>query len=45
MIRTARVNDAAAIAHIYRPYVTETYISFEDTPPDENEIRSPLSVG
>jgi L-amino acid N-acyltransferase YncA len=29
MIRTARVTDAAAIAEIHRPYVTDTFISSE----------------
>src|SRR5215831_1792075 len=45
MIRTARVTDAAAIAEIYRLYVTDTFISFEDTPPDAQEMRSRLAEG
>lgn len=31
--------DAAACAEIYRPYVRETVISFEEDPPDETEMR------
>jgi phosphinothricin acetyltransferase len=45
MIRTALISDALAIAEIYRPYVTDTCISFEDMPPDENEIRARLTEG
>lgn len=37
-IRPATVADAAAIAAIYAPYVTDTFISFEQTPPDAAEI-------
>jgi phosphinothricin acetyltransferase len=33
MIRLANGNDATAVAAIYRPYVTESAISFEDEPP------------
>jgi L-amino acid N-acyltransferase YncA len=33
-LRVARPDDAAAIADIYRPYVEETAITFEETPPD-----------
>jgi phosphinothricin acetyltransferase len=32
--------DAAACAAIYAPYVADTIISFEEQPPDEQEIRS-----
>ena len=31
--------DAGRCAEIYRPYVLDTVISFEDEPPDEAEIR------
>lgn len=37
-IRVATVADAAAIAAIYAPYVTDTPISFEEVPPDAAEI-------
>lgn len=38
-IRFASATDAAAIAAIYAPLVTETTISFEETPPDAGEMR------
>jgi phosphinothricin acetyltransferase len=31
--------DAATCAEIYRPYVTDTVISLEETPPDADEFR------
>lgn len=37
-IRPARREDAAAIAAIYAPYVRETAVSFETTPPDTEEM-------
>ena len=37
-VRAASPNDAAAIAEIYRPYVAESYISFETDPPDAGEV-------
>jgi L-amino acid N-acyltransferase YncA len=37
-IRLASAADAAAIAAIYRPYVEQTRISFEEAAPDANEI-------
>lgn len=40
MIRTARSEDAAAIAAIYAPYVLETAISFELEPPTAVEMRA-----
>jgi phosphinothricin acetyltransferase len=39
-IRPARIEDAAAIAAIYAPYVTDTAITFELDPPDEAEMRA-----
>src|SRR5689334_9293573 len=36
--RLATIDDAAAIAQIYRPYVESTVISFEVAPPDVDEI-------
>ena len=38
LIRLAVEGDAAAIASIYRPYVTDTFISFEEIAPDEAEM-------
>jgi L-amino acid N-acyltransferase YncA len=38
LIRLARDSDAAAIASIYRPYVEQSRISFEETAPDAVEI-------
>ena len=38
MIRPAVPGDAARIAEIYAPYVTDTAISFEETPPDADEV-------
>ncbi|MDQ2845244.1 MAG: hypothetical protein M3Y77_02585 [Actinomycetota bacterium] len=37
-VRSAAVADAAAIAAIYAPYVTDTPVSFEQVPPDAAEI-------
>ncbi len=37
-IRPATVDDAAACAAIYRPFVTESWASFELDPPDEREM-------
>ena len=38
LIRLARAEDAAAIAAIYRPYVEESRISFEEAAPDAAEV-------
>ncbi len=38
VIRSATAGDAAAIAQIYAPFVTDTAISFEETPPDTSEM-------
>lgn len=38
LIRTAREHDAAAVASIYRPYVTDSWISFEEEAPDAAEM-------
>ena len=38
LIRLAGTEDAPAIAAIYRPYVEETWISFEEVAPDAAEI-------
>jgi L-amino acid N-acyltransferase YncA len=37
-IRSAGVDDGAAIAAIYRPYVLDTAISFEEEPPSPAEM-------
>ena len=39
MIREATPADAARIAEIYEPYVTDSAVSFEETPPDAAEIQ------
>lgn len=39
-LRAATPEDAAAIAHIYAPYVTASTISFETNPPDADAMRS-----
>jgi phosphinothricin acetyltransferase len=39
-VRVATTADAAAIADIYRPYVLETAISFEETPPTAAEFET-----
>ncbi len=39
MIREARPGDAAACAAIYAPYVTDSMISFETSPPSDSEFR------
>jgi phosphinothricin acetyltransferase len=44
-LRAATVEDAAAIAGIYAPYVTESVVSFETTPPDASEMRARIDGG
>ena len=39
-IRDARVEDAAAVLAVYRPFVTETSISFEEEPPPVEEVEA-----
>lgn len=39
-VRAATTADAVAIADIYRPYVLETAISFEETPPTAAEFAA-----
>jgi phosphinothricin acetyltransferase len=43
LIRLAAADDAAAIAAIYRPYVEESRISFEEEAPDAAEIARRMS--
>jgi phosphinothricin acetyltransferase len=42
-IRTARPDDGAALAAIYRPYVLDTAISFEDVPPTPVEMSERIA--
>jgi L-amino acid N-acyltransferase YncA len=44
IIRPVRLADAAAIAAIYAPYVTDTVITFELHTPDEAEMRARISA-
>ncbi|HLZ79066.1 MAG TPA: GNAT family N-acetyltransferase [Sphingomonas sp.] len=39
IVRAVSPDDASAIAAIYRPYVTDTVITFELDPPDAAEFR------
>ena len=43
-VRMATPADAGAIADIYAPYVHDTVISFEITPPSAQEMRSRLTT-
>ena len=43
MIRIAQPRDAKAIAAIYRPYVEKTAITFEEIPPDPQEIAAKIA--
>jgi L-amino acid N-acyltransferase YncA len=43
-IRTARSDDGAALAAIYRPYVLDTAISFEDVPPTPMEMSARIEA-
>jgi L-amino acid N-acyltransferase YncA len=43
LIRLAAADDAAAIAAIYRPYVEQSRISFEEAAPDAVEIARRMS--
>ena len=45
LIRLAGPNDAAAIAAIYRPYVEESQISFEEEAPDTAEMARRIRGG
>ena len=42
-MRAAELSDAAGIAAVYRPYVTDTAVSFEEVPPSAAEIRRRMS--
>jgi phosphinothricin acetyltransferase len=41
--RLARAEDAAAIAAVYRPYVEDSWISFEEVAPDAAEVARRMS--
>jgi phosphinothricin acetyltransferase len=43
IVREATSNDAGACAAIYAPYVTETAVSFEETPPSDAEMAERIS--
>jgi len=40
LLREARIADAPRIAEIYRPYVTDTAITFETEAPDADEMKN-----
>lgn len=44
-IRAATLEDAAAIASIYAPYVTGSSVSFEMSPPDAAEMARRMEAG
>jgi L-amino acid N-acyltransferase YncA len=43
-LRAARPADAAAIAAIYGPYVTDSFVSFETEPPSVDEMRGRIEA-
>jgi phosphinothricin acetyltransferase len=45
IVRLATAGDAAAIAAIYAPYVTDSFVSFETEAPDEAEMRRRIEAG
>jgi L-amino acid N-acyltransferase YncA len=45
MIRSASPADAAALARIYAPYVTDGTASFEETPPDDSDMAARMRTG
>jgi L-amino acid N-acyltransferase YncA len=45
ILRAAAANDAAALAAIYGPYVTDSIVSFETEPPDAAEMRRRIESG
>jgi phosphinothricin acetyltransferase len=44
LIRPATAEDAAAIAAVYAPYVTDTVVSFEVEPPDAAEVARRMTA-
>ncbi|PAX07209.1 arsinothricin resistance N-acetyltransferase ArsN1 family B [Sphingomonas lenta] len=45
IVRPARPDDAAALAAIYAPYVTDGVVSFELEPPDAAEMARRMAAG
>jgi phosphinothricin acetyltransferase len=45
IVRLARSEDAAAIAAVYAPYVTDSFVSFETEAPDEAEMGRRMASG
>jgi phosphinothricin acetyltransferase len=45
IVRLATAGDAAAIAAVYAPYVTDSFVSFETDAPDEAEMRRRIAAG
>jgi phosphinothricin acetyltransferase len=43
-IRAATAADAARCAEIYRPFVTDNWVSFETDPPDEAEMAARIAA-
>lgn len=43
-LRPATADDAEAVAGIYAPFVRDTPISFEDTPPDTAQMRERIAA-
>ena len=44
-VRAARPDDGVAFADIYRPYVTDSIVSFETEPPDAAAMRARIEAG
>lgn len=44
VVRRATPDDAAAIAAIYAPIVADTWISFEEIPPTESQMRARIET-
>lgn len=45
IVRLATAGDAAAVAAVYAPYVTDSFVSFETEAPDEAEMRRRIDGG
>jgi phosphinothricin acetyltransferase len=45
IVRFAAPGDAAAVAAIYAPYVTDSFVSFEEQAPGEDEMRRRIESG
>lgn len=42
-IRPAELGDAPEIAELYAPFVSDTAVSFEETPPDADDVRERIA--